>query len=61
MTRHLSNDLPAVKILDDTAILPLAGWDDLIARLYVAEGRLAAHHNQSYDITCEKCQQVRAL
>lgn len=57
----MPNDLPAVKVTDDYATLGVTAWDDLIARLTLAEARLATHHQERYDTDCAICEQVVAL
>lgn len=52
----MPNDLPAVRVDGDTATLPAPAWDDLIARLTLAEARLAAHHGSAYDTDCAVCE-----
>lgn len=56
-----TNDLPVVRTSGDDAIVRLEQWDDLIARLTLAEARLAAHHQSRYDTDCPSCAEVVAL
>lgn len=55
------NDLPAVKTTTDYVTLGVQAWDDLIARLTLAEARLAAHHEEKYDTTCTVCNTIEEL
>ena len=57
----MPNDLPAVRTTATTATLQVEAWDDLIARLTIAEARLAAHHAEKYDTDCYVCERVEAL
>jgi hypothetical protein len=36
----------------------LDAFNDLLARLTLAEARLAAHHAEKYDISCDQCSSI---